>query len=220
MNNQVTQSPANGVIEALVLNGDLSKMNDQQKVMYYKHVCNSLGLNPLTQPFKILKLQGKETMYATKDATDQLRHRDGISVISIVAERIENIYVVTATVQNKEGRKDSDIGAVNIEGLRGDNLANAIMKATTKAKRRATMSICGLGILDESEIETIDVNAQVQDFPPEQKKKLSEVGFQKALVRIKAGEHAVIQHLRNDFILSEDQVKALVELEDANIPVV
>jgi hypothetical protein len=29
------------------------------------------------------------------------------------------------------------------------------MKATTKAKRRATLSICGLGWLDETEVETI-----------------------------------------------------------------
>ena len=29
------------------------------------------------------------------------------------------------------------------------------MKAETKAKRRATLSICGLGMLDETEIETI-----------------------------------------------------------------
>lgn len=29
------------------------------------------------------------------------------------------------------------------------------MKAITKAKRRVTLSICGLGMLDESELETI-----------------------------------------------------------------
>jgi len=34
-----------------------------------------------------------------------------------------------------------------------------MMKAETKAKRRATLSICGLGIPDESEIETFDPQA-------------------------------------------------------------
>lgn len=214
MTNQLTV--ATGVMEALVLNGDLSRMDNQQKVMYYKHVCDSLGLNPLTQPFKILKLQGKEIMYATKDATDQLRARDGISVISIVAERIEDIYVVTATVQNKEGRKDSDVGAVSIGGLRGDALANAFMKATTKAKRRATMSICGLGMLDESEIETMDTHATVTDFPPEQPKKpLSDTGFQKAIDRIKKKD-ITIQQLRESVVLNEQQTAALVAMEDQN----
>src|SRR5690606_14334225 len=37
-----------------------------------------------------------------------------------------------------------------------DELANALMKAETKAKRRATLSICGLGMMDESEIETVE----------------------------------------------------------------
>lgn len=214
MNNQLTV--ASGVMEALVLNGDLSRMNDQQKVMYYKHICDSLGLNPLTQPFKILKLQGKEIMYATKDATDQLRARDGISVISLVAERIEDVYLVTATVQNKEGRKDSDFGVVSIAGLRGDALANAMMKAATKAKRRATLSICGLGMLDESEIETIDTPATVTDFPPEPAKKaLSDTGFQKAIDRIKKKE-ITIQQLRESVLLNEQQTAALVAMEDQN----
>jgi len=35
------------------------------------------------------------------------------------------------------------------------NFGNALMKAVTKAKRRVTLSICGLGMLDETEVETI-----------------------------------------------------------------
>ena len=38
------------------------------------------------------------------------------------------------------------------EALKGEVRANAILKAVTKAKRRATLSICGLGWLDESEV--------------------------------------------------------------------
>jgi hypothetical protein len=43
--------------------------------------------------------------------------------------------------------------------LKGDAYANAIMKAETKAKRRATLDLLGLGILDETEAESIP-NAQ------------------------------------------------------------
>jgi hypothetical protein len=53
------------------------------------------------------------------------------------------------------GRRDEDVGAVNVANLKGEALANALMKATTKAKRRATLSICGLSFLDESEIEAV-----------------------------------------------------------------
>jgi hypothetical protein len=34
-------------------------------------------------------------------------------------------------------------------------LANALMKAETKSKRRVTLSICGLGFLDETEADSI-----------------------------------------------------------------
>ena len=39
--------------------------------------------------------------------------------------------------------------------LKGDALANALMKCETKAKRRVTLSIAGLGWLDEIELATI-----------------------------------------------------------------
>ena len=43
----------------------------------------------------------------------------------------------------------------------GDPIANAFMKAETKAKRRGTLSICGLGMLDESEIASISSAVKV-----------------------------------------------------------
>ncbi|ENE1758084.1 hypothetical protein ABM325_001822, partial [Campylobacter jejuni] len=69
--------------------------------------------------------------------------------------QVGDIYMVTAYAATPDGRTDCDTGALNIKNLGGDNLANAIMKAITKAKRRVTLSICGLGMLDESELETI-----------------------------------------------------------------
>jgi hypothetical protein len=60
----------------------------------------------------------------------------------------DGAFIVTAKVTDGAGRTDADIGAVNIAGLQGDALANAMMKAATKTKRRATLSLCGLGLLD------------------------------------------------------------------------
>jgi len=45
--------------------------------------------------------------------------------------------------------------------LQGESLANALMKAETKAKRRVTLSICGLGMLDETEIGSIPTAGNV-----------------------------------------------------------
>jgi len=44
---------------------------------------------------------------------------------------------------------------VPIQGLKGLDLANAFLKCETKAKRRVTLSICGLNMLDETEVDDI-----------------------------------------------------------------
>lgn len=142
-------------LESVIANGDLSKLSVDERVEYYNRVCEATGLNPLTQPFAYLTLQGRLVLYARKDATDQLRMIHKISVVDMAESERDGVLTVTVKVQSADGRTDMDKGAVRTEGLKGDALANAIMKAATKAKRRATLSICGLGLLDETEVETI-----------------------------------------------------------------
>lgn len=109
------------VLASIVVAGDLSKLNDSQKVAYYLQYCESLGLNPVTQPFKLLKLNGKEMLYATKDATEQLRKIHGISVEDLTTEvQHDNTYVVTCKVKDKFGKRDIATGVVSLEGLKGE----------------------------------------------------------------------------------------------------
>lgn len=143
------------LISNLVLNGDLKQMTPTQKVEYYNKFCFALGLNPLTQPFQLIKFQGKEVLYATKSCTEQLRQINNISITGIDKVFQNDLFLVTAHVKDANGRTDASTGALSIKGMSGNDLANALMKAETKAKRRATLSICGLGILDESELETM-----------------------------------------------------------------
>ena len=146
--------PAAAIEQALV-QGNIGALDSKQRINYYNQLCNSLGLNPLTQPFEYLTLNGKVRLYAKKDATDQLRKLHGVSVISMETQKVEDVHIVVVRVRDKEGREDIGTGAVTIGSFKGEALANALMKAETKAKRRATLSICGLGFLDETEIETI-----------------------------------------------------------------
>ncbi|EAJ4518819.1 hypothetical protein C9744_06945 [Campylobacter coli] len=141
--------------ELALVKGDLSKLSDVERASYVKNLCESLGLNMLTKPFEYIVLNGKLTLYANKSATDQLRQIRKVSITKTEVAQVGDIYMVTAYAATPDGRTDCDTGALNIKNLDGDNLANAIMKAITKAKRRVTLSICGLGMLDESELETI-----------------------------------------------------------------
>jgi hypothetical protein len=151
-------------IEQVLVAGNLSTLTTDQRLSYYNAVCDSVGLNPLTRPFEYITLNGKLTLYARKDCTDQLRKVHGVSVVIAAREVVEDVYVVTARAADKTGRTDESIGAVPLKGLQGEARANAMMKAETKAKRRVTLSVCGLGILDENEVDSIP-GAQVYTPP-------------------------------------------------------
>jgi len=167
MNEITPTNPVNAsALERVLIAGDLSGLSESQRIEYYKAVCESLGLNPLTRPFEYLRLNGRLVLYATRAAADQLRAIHGISILDFRVEHRDDLLTVTVRGRNREGREDVEIGAVSVAGLRGDALANAEMKALTKAKRRLTLSLAGLGWLDESEAETIPGAQRVTEPQP------------------------------------------------------
>lgn len=172
--NNLEKTGAAEIIAKLVLEGDLSKLSAAQKVQYYKMYCDQLGLNPLTRPFQIIKFEGKEVMYPTKDCTEQLRKLHEVSVVEVLSQELKGLLIVTVKVMDKGGKTDVSTGAVSLKkdekiwvkdatkqaggyykktgkkiDIEDEELANALMKAETKAKRRATLSICGLGSLED-----------------------------------------------------------------------
>lgn len=150
------------VIENVLVQGDLTPLTATQRLEYYKAVCKSLGLNPLTRPFDYIAFRAtdnapaKLVLYARKDCTEQLRKIHGIAVTESDNKIEGDMCIVTVKTMDRHGRTDTGTGVVEIAGLKGKALANAIMKAETKAKRRATLSLAGLGFLDESEIDGLD----------------------------------------------------------------
>ncbi len=138
-----------------ILGGDLSGLTPQERGDYYVEVCDSVGVNPLTEPFKYITLNGKLQLYATRACAEQLRKVHSISLSLSEGKEIGDAYVVKAKASMPNGRCDESTGAVNLTGLKGEAFSNALLKAETKAKRRVTLSICGLGYLDETEVEDI-----------------------------------------------------------------
>ena len=149
------QQPTAQTVDDVIARGDLSNLSPAQRVIHYHNVCRSLGLNPVTQPFAYITLSGKLTLYAKRDACDQLRKLHGINIQIPDRTVHDGLLTVHAKATDKTGRTDEDLGVVSIAGLRGEAASNAVMKAVTKAKRRVTLSICGLGFLDETEVEDI-----------------------------------------------------------------
>jgi len=174
-----------GMLENVLVSRDLSKLNPAQRLDYYRQVCQSMGLNPLTKPFDYIQLNGKLTLYAKKDATDQLRKIHGVNIDDVNTNDDGDWFIVTVKGSDNSGRRDVEIGAVAKNDMRG-NYGNALMKAVTKAKRRLTLSLCGLGWLDdETEVETIqdarpvvvDSTGEIVDQPKPEKPKFDENEF-------------------------------------------
>lgn len=206
------------IMEQVIIKGDLAKLTPDERVQYYGALCQSVGLNPMTKPFEYIELNGKLTLYARKDAGDQLRQSRKVKITKIEKEVVDDVYVVTAHAETPDGRTDYDIGAVPLVKENGEwktaqgsgkkyfqgngtytklppeDRANAMMKAITKAKRRVTLSICGLGFLDESEVKDIpQARVTVVDMDtgeildseaksaPQQRVKVSRAGMEKRI---------------------------------------
>jgi hypothetical protein len=173
MTQNKNQDQQASIANQLILQGDLSKLSANDKVRYYNGYCERMGLDPFTKPFDILRLNGKEVLYCTRSGTQQLNKLHKVS--HLITTRDTNaeagVYIVTSKASLPDGRCTESIGAVNIAGLKGEMYANAIMKAETKAKRRATLDLLGLGVLDESEAEsipnasTVALNTMVEALP-------------------------------------------------------
>ncbi len=140
---------------SIVLRGDLSGLNEDQKKEYYLYRCRQVGLDPAAKPFDLLTLNGKQILYANAGATQQLCALHKLSTQITHRERVDGIYIVSVRCTGADGRVSENQGAVDVSTLVGERLANAILKATTKAIRRSVLAHCGLGMLDETEVETI-----------------------------------------------------------------
>lgn len=127
---QTGQQIDSALLEKVLIGNDLSGLNSLEKVQYVKSVCESLGLNPVTKPIQLMKFQGKEVPYFTKDASEQLRKINKVSISQLDTKILEgSTYIVTAYATTPDGRQDSSTGVISITGLKGDALANAMMKA-------------------------------------------------------------------------------------------
>src|SRR5262245_24038510 len=153
-------------IGKVLITGDLSVLTEEQRLAYYHRVCESLSLNPLTQPFQYVRLSGGLKLYATRAASEQLAASRGVS-IDFVSEDLRNgVYIYRVVARTADGRSAPGTGAVPVEGLKGEALCNAIMKAETKSCRRATLRVCGLGVLDETEVSDIPGAEHPQPLTP------------------------------------------------------
>lgn len=165
------------IVEKIVSTGNLYDLTSKQRFEYYNQLCKFLGINPATMPFRFFENKTSKgpvlSLYLTKGGAEQLREKRQISIHSInrIKEEYEEGYLHIMTVDGyciDTGRKDIATAAIFIDknpkdfkgaflgsAAKGEYISNCLMKLETKAKRRLTLSFSGLGIPDESEIDSI-----------------------------------------------------------------
>lgn len=137
---------------------DSRSLTPEDRAAYVAEICRALKLNPLTRPVQFLALQGREVLYLTRGATDQLAARHGLNRETLEGpdfRMMENVKVAFCKVKATlpSGRYE-----VATATLKMASPADDLMKVETKAKRRATLSILGIGLLSEEEAESIPAN--------------------------------------------------------------
>ena len=163
-----------GLIEKALTVGDVAKMDSPTRVQFYRALCASTGLNVLSRPFILLKTQSGELhWYCTVAACEQLRRLHRVSTKILSREFLDaELYAVMVEVSTPDGRREEAQAVVAMGSLKGVERANALMRCESKAKRRATLAICGLGLAmaDEEvsgQVVTFDAQTGNVELPPE-----------------------------------------------------
>jgi hypothetical protein len=138
-----------------------------ERKLYYLEMCRAYQFDPLSFPFDYIESEGKLKLYINSVGASQLRDRFEISISIKSREYYEDMWIVTALAR-KGNRTEEATGAASVVDKYGktspDRKANALKKAETQARRRATLAISGFGWDDEESGNII--KASLYD-PPE-----------------------------------------------------
>lgn len=223
--NQAVQQPqalSSEILETVLIRGNLAVLSASEKLSFLNKLCVSLGLNPLSRPIEFLNLPTKgggtrEVLYARKDCTDQLRKLYNVSIKNVEITFDNNCWVAKVFAEYN-GRTDFDIGIVPCIDLRTKqpftdpvDIANAQMKALTKAKRRVTLSICGLGLLDESEFDTMP-QVKIAEREPTTGELLEKLAMSETMEELKVNFMAAVHHAKK--YGHEDTATLFIKVKD------
>lgn len=149
-------------LRRVIISGNLKHLSESQRDQYYVALADALGVDWRMRPFDYIEFDGKVQLYGKANLAEQLRANNKINIGIIERKQVGTVFMVIARAE-MNGRFDESSGAVDVSKAFGTGLANLYMKAETKAKRRVTLSICGAGMLDETEIEDSAPGAGLSD---------------------------------------------------------
>ena len=161
------------MLSQIFLSGNLANLTQKQKWEYTASICQRIGVDPYTRPFRLLynKRTQEEVLYATASCTDQLirLHNISFKLSDPIIDEKRATVMFSCTAILPSGRNGNDFALIpldyysapkTLEWLRGEDYCNAIMKCATKAVRRTVLKVVGLGIMSESDAEPMLRNSE------------------------------------------------------------
>lgn len=128
--------------------GSVADLTAIERKLYYLEMCSVYGFEPLSLPFDYIESDGKLKLYINSVGASQLRSRFNISISIKSREFSEDMWIVVAIAQRGD-RTEEATGVAPAVDKYGKSTAivkaNALKKAETQARRRATLAICGYG---------------------------------------------------------------------------
>lgn len=132
--------------------GNLAPLEPRLRAVAIRTICEDGNLPVSLAPVILIPGDGGTLKpYVTSIGASWVADNKRVSTKILGTESTGGVYVVRMLAIAGDGRSVEDIGAVAIGGLGGQNLANAFMKAHTKAYRRAVLRLAGLPLTDDDE---------------------------------------------------------------------
>lgn len=141
------------IAQRAAMTGNLKALSNDERWQYYLAMCIHLDLDPVSRPFDWIDQEGRLTLYPNANCASQLADKMGLSFPEYKAETIGEVYIFRVKAV-ADGRECWATGAVPM-GKSADQIARAIKKAETQAKRRAALSMGGLALTESDEIQEI-----------------------------------------------------------------
>jgi hypothetical protein len=119
-----------------------------------------LSVRRESSPFRFLQdRNGSIQPYLTASGAADIMAQSGATVTDIQISMLEGCAIARCTISMKDGRIGCGMGAVYVAGLKGEQMANGLMKASTKATRRTILQHCrpeAVWLLQEDDLPTIE----------------------------------------------------------------
>lgn len=158
------------MIERVITAGNLAELTAEERISYYLRMCKVIEVDPVIKPFDLIKTYMKGggeiiSLYPNAKLAAHLekKHKLSIPMEDGKYDDKRGLYSVKARAIGPDGRYVEASGWVSITNLTGEYLANAMMRAETKAFRRSVLRWSGLALPDESEMVDVPGAARV-DF--------------------------------------------------------